>query len=586
MTINHHSRRAKYRSPGGAQPCGTQVRLFLKTDAPEAVVRYWIGDHAYLYKMSSVEGGFAHTIKLPDEPGIVWYYFIVGDLYYGNAPDNMGGVGAIYPHEPPSYQITVYDPAFAPPAWLGDGVMMQIMPDRFHRGGNYACRGRLHADWYEPPEMRLTITGDNEADDFFGGDLKGITQKLPYIKSLGVTVIYLNPIFQAHSNHKYDTADYARIDPAFGTEADFQELCAAARALGIRIVLDGVFSHTGADSIYFNKFGNFDSVGAYNDPNSAYADWYTFHEWPDDYDCWWGFQTLPNVSKQSKTFRDFIIHAPDAICARWIRAGASGWRLDVADELPMDFIRALRARVKAQDAEAAIIGEVWEDPSRKVTYGELRSYCLGDTLDSTMNYPLRAAILGFFTGKLSSEQCARAIESLLENMPWAFARSLMNLISSHDKPRALAVFSDVGNMEPERRYRYPIKLTDAQYARGRRRLIAAWRMVCALPGMPTVYYGDEAGLYGMSDPYCRAAYPWGREDAGLIEEFRDAIAMRKQHGALIDGDVTFETPDDDVLIIRRRLDGKTCALAINRSDYAYEYHKIKIGAERAEWFYE
>lgn len=583
LIIRHDSRCPAHRSPGGAQPCGTEVRLFIETDQPEALVRFWLSGHAHLHKMRPAPGGFEFTFALPEKPGVLWYYFIVGKYYLGNARDNLGGESEIYLHEPPSHQITVYDPAFETPSWLGDGIMMQIMPDRFYRAGNNPCRGRLHADWYEPPELRLTITGDNEADDFFGGDLRGIAEKLPYIQSMGVTVIYLNPIFLAHSNHKYDTSDYLTIDPAFGTEQDFRDLCERAKALGIRVILDGVFSHTGADSVYFNKFGNFDSVGAYNSRLSPYRDWYEFHKWPDDYACWWGFQTLPNVRKDARSFREFIIHAPDAVAAHWIKAGASGWRLDVADELPMDFLAALRKRVKETDPEAALLGEVWEDPSRKVAYGELRSYCLGDSLDCAMNYPLRAAILDFMIGKLTAAGCVRVIESLWENMPRAFFKSQMNLLSSHDKPRALTVLADIGNMEPARKHRYPVNLTPRQYARGRRRLIAAWTLVCALPGMPALYYGDEAGLYGMSDPFCRGTYPWGREDEPLIEAFREAAMRRRSSPALVDGELALEAVSDDLLVIRRSLHGKTIALAVNRGEDELNYAGKTVPGESAEW---
>ena len=203
MKMIHDSRCAKYRSPMGAQPCNTQIRLFLETDAPEACVRFWISEHAQIFPMKKARGGFEYTLTLPEKPGLVWYYFICGDKYYGNAADNMGGMGAEYAAEPPSFQITVYDPAYVTPQWMGDGVMMQILPDRFAKGGDYPCRGRLHADWYEQPCLDIMSNGDNCADDFYGGDLKGVADKLDYLKSLGVTVLYLNPIFMSPSNHKY-----------------------------------------------------------------------------------------------------------------------------------------------------------------------------------------------------------------------------------------------------------------------------------------------------------------------------------------------------------------------------------------------
>ena len=549
MNLYHDSRDETYRCPAGAQPCGASVRLFLQTDAPDAIVRFWVDDHAYLYPMHAVSGGFEYTFSLPEKPCIVWYYFICGGAYYGNARDNLGGPGEIYAHEPPSYQITVYDPAYETPAWMGDGVMMQIMPDRFFRGGDFPCRGKLHADWYEQPELSLSANGDNAANDFFGGDLLGIRQKLPYIASLGVTALYLNPVFLSPSNHKYDTSDYLQIDPAFGTEADLSALCAEGEKFGIRVILDGVFSHTGADSVYFNREHTFPGPGACDSKDSPYYSWYTFLHWPDKYRCWWGFDTLPNVDKTSRAFREFIIRGEDSVCAHWLRAGTSGWRLDVADELPMDFIAEFRARLKKENPQAALIGEVWDDPSRKVAYGALRSYCLGDTLDGVMNYPLRAAILGYLLGQISPADCARQILSLYENVPPAFARANMNLLGSHDKPRALSVLADAGNMEPDRKYRHPVQLTPEQYALGRKRLIAAWNLICALPGMPTIYYGDEAGLTGMADPYCRRTYPWGREDETLIAAYR-AAALRRKNRVLTRGDVRIEPGEESIKIIR------------------------------------
>ena len=549
MNLYHDSRDETYRCPAGAQPCGASVRLFLQTDAPDAIVRFWVDDHAYLYPMHAVSGGFEYTFSLPEKPCILWYYFICGGMYYGNARDNLGGPGEIYAHEPPSYQITVYDPAYETPAWMGDGVMMQIMPDRFFRGGDFPCRGKLHADWYEQPELSLSANGDNAANDFFGGDLLGIRQKLPYIASLGVTALYLNPVFLSPSNHKYDTSDYLQIDPAFGTEADLSALCAEGEKFGIRVILDGVFSHTGADSVYFNREHTFPGPGACDSKDSPYYSWYTFLHWPDKYRCWWGFDTLHSVDKTSRAFREFIIRGEDSVCAHWLRAGTSGWRLDVADELPMDFIAEFRARLKKENPQAALIGEVWDDPSRKVAYGALRSYCLGDTLDGVMNYPLRAAILGYLLGQISPADCARQILSLYENVPPAFARANMNLLGSHDKPRALSVLADAGNMEPDRKYRHPVQLTPEQYALGRKRLIAAWNLVCALPGMPTIYYGDEAGLTGMADPYCRRTYPWGREDETLIAAYRSA-ALRRKNKVLTRGDVRIEPGEESIKIIR------------------------------------
>jgi glycosidase len=287
----------------------------------------------------------------------------------------------------------------------------------------------------------------------------------------------------------------------------------------MRILLDGVFSHTGSDSIYFNRERRYPVDGAYNSPNSPYAEWYHFRSWPNDYGSWWGFPTLPEVEELSPAFMEYI-NGAEGIVSRWLQAGADGWRLDVADELPMNFIREMRSRLKKEKNDAALIGEVWEDPSNKITYGEMRCYCLGDTLDSTMNYPLRDAIVGFMCCRFGAEEFVRRVDSLRENQPQNFFYAEMNLLGSHDKPRAINVLADIGDMEPSREYRRPFRMEEADYQRGRRRYIAAWELICAMPGIPCLYYGDEAGVTGMADPYCRGTYPWGKEDKRLQEAVR------------------------------------------------------------------
>ena len=368
---------------------------------------------------------------------------------------------------------------------------------------------------------------------------------------MGVTVLYLNPIFRSPSNHKYDTGNYLQVDPSFGTEEDLRSLCAAAKKRGIRVLLDGVFSHTGADSVLLQQIRHYgEQTGAYRDEKSPYRAWYRFRSWPKDYDCWWGFTTLPNVNEMEKSYRAFI-NGEDGVAAHWIKAGTSGWRLDVADELPMPFLRELRRRVKTTDGEATLLGEGLEDPTNKIAYGEARCYCAGDTLDSVMNYPLREAVLAFFTFKIDAYTLVRRIEAMRESMPASFFYSLMNLLGSHDKPRAINVLADCGNMQPERRYRFPLELTKEQYERGKRRLIAAWTLICALPGMPCIYYGDEAGLTGMADPFCRKTFPWGREDEELTQKMREQSLKRRNSPALRTGDMRIYAESADTLVVER-----------------------------------
>ena len=611
MMIFHDSRQGIYRSPGGAAACGTPVTLRVRATGVRSVAaRVWWDDAESVYPMSP-EGQdlYACTITMPERTGLLWYYFRIVDSegrlwYFGNAADRLGGVGGLYKSEPPSYQITVFDGAFSTPEWLRNGMMMQIMVDRFHASRepdvNRLPKGSFyHVHWDEDPVLVVNDrTGDYCANDFFGGDLKGVEQKLDYLAGLGVTAIYLNPIFQARSNHKYDTADYMRVDPAFGDEQDFRDLCAAAKRRGIRVILDGVFSHTGADSVYFNRSGAYGAGGAYNDPESPYAAWYRFKRWPNEYESWWGVQTLPTVDKDNADFRRFIISDRDSVIAHWQHAGASGWRLDVADELPMDFIRAIRRREKGLDPEAALIGEVWEDPSNKVAYGKLRCYCAGDTLDCAMNYPLRDAVLQFMRCKIDAAAFVRRVEAMRENQPKAFFYSQMNLLSSHDRPRALAILADVGDMEPERKFRHAFDLEPEAYARGKRRLIAAWRLVCALPGMPSVYYGDEAGMYGMSDPFCRGTYPWGREDKGLVGAFREAMRRRAQSTALRTGEMRLSAAGPDVVTVTREIAqnrdvfGKEArdevvSLAVNRAAESrwveHDGRTVEVPAQSAVW---
>ncbi len=611
MIFYHDSRSEQYRHPTGAAPCNGRVRLRVRADRMhDVVLRIWWRDAEEKYPMTAIGSDlYEYTVALPDSIGVFWYYFMAADddgatWYLGNADDGQGGAGAMHKHEPQSFQITVYDPAYRTPEWMRNGVMMQIMVDRFRNAGgtdvrNLPAGSYYHANWDDDPALVINDRRGNLcANDFFGGNLRGIEEKLDYIEGMGVTALYLNPIFKSSSNHKYNTGDYRTIDPSFGTEDDFMRLCAAAKARGIRIVLDGVFSHTGSDSVYFDIDGKYGADGAYQNPKGPFSTWYTFKKWPDEYESWWGFKTLPNVNENDPSYRRFILGKRTGIIDRWIARGAGGWRLDVADELPMNFIRDLRARAKASDPDACVIGEVWEDPSKKVSYGELRSYCAGDTLDATMNYPLRDLALGFFLRRINAPEFVRSLESMRENQPAQFFYSQMNLLSSHDKARALCVLADVGNMEPERKYRYPIELKPDEIVRGRRRLIAAWNLICALPGMPCIYYGDEAGLYGMSDPYCRGAYPWGHEDRNLIEAFRCAALRRKGSPALRTGDMRIRAIGEDVLLAERFIaDGRDVfghaqrddriAVAVNRAPDArwieYNGAAVEIPGESAMW---
>ncbi|MDL2206299.1 glycoside hydrolase family 13 protein [Eubacteriales bacterium OttesenSCG-928-N13] len=565
--IIHDSHNAFFRAPLGAQPADTHITIRMQSDEPIALafVRLWWDNAEIKLDMNKeTPDVYAVQLTLPSHPGLLWYHFVLemkdgSTVFYGNAGDRMGGEGELSSHEPPSFQITVYDPRYDTPHWMRDGIMYHIMTDRFYASKPVAERpapenGHWHMKWDEPPELDIhDATSDNISDDFFGGDLNGIREKLPYLKQLGVTILYLSPIFRARSNHKYNTGDYRQIDPSFGTHEDFRALCQAAKQLGMHVMLDGVFSHTGSDSRYFNKDGNYDELGAYQSPKSPYYDWYHFRHWPDQYESWWGFETLPVVDKLEPAYLDFIIRSDDAVTSHWLRQGASGWRLDVADELPMKFLYLLRERLKRESADHAILGEVWEDASSKVAYGELRCYCLGDTLDSVMNYPLREMMIDFMLGRANAQEFVRRLTHMQHNYPKPFFYSLMNLLSSHDKPRIIGVLAGVGDMEPPRDQRRVVKLKKTEYNLGKQRLLLAWQLICALPGMPSLYYADEAGLVGMADPFCRGTYPWGHEDQQLLDEVRRIASERHLHPVWARGELFVHEQGDDVVIVVRKI---------------------------------
>ena len=563
MQLYHDSRSLDCRAPLGAVKCGTVVRfrLFGAYGAQQVKLIFIVDHKAESVPMEMLyDGAFETRHPMPGAPSVAWYYFEVerpacATKYYGNARDMLGGVGECCDGVPPAFQITVYDPAYQTPAYLRGGVMYQIFPDRFARSKPPASPRRdivLHENWDDKPLERVeSVPGDNFALDFFGGDLKGIEQKLDYLAGLGVTVLYFNPIFEGRANHRYGTADYTRIDPILGAERDFSELCEAARTRGIRVILDGVFSHTGDDSVYFNRYGHYDSVGAYQSKESAFYSWYTFRSFPDDYACWWGFQSLPELNKGDEGYRRFLM-GEDGVAHGWLRRGAAGWRLDVADELPMDFLRELRAAIKREKRDAAIIAEVWEDASRKEAYGALRSYCLGDTADSVMNYPLRAACIEFLMGRADASALVRVILSQQENYAPPFYYSLMNLMGSHDRARILSVLSGTLPRDDERGDGHPAPLTPEQYILAKRRMLVFLRILVSLPGIPCVYYGDEAGCLGAADPYCRGTYPWGREDQALIGAVRALLALRKKP-ALRAGTLECFALDADTLVIRRAI---------------------------------
>ena len=555
MHIEHNSHHVFCRTPFGAAPCVSAVTLrILIGNSPwpqKVVLKYQIGEETYTHSMhyhSTMLGAyvFEAALTMPGTPCLVFYHFELdfGDyaVLYGNNPQRRGGLGSQYLQNPSPYQITVYDKAFHTPDWLKEGVIYQIFPDRFYKSEAYTPpveRGDIiRREWgaqpYYKPEQ---FGGDYLANDFFGGNLAGIREKLPYLADLGVTILYVNPIFEAYSNHKYDTADYEKIDPMFGSEEIFSQLCEEAKKLGIKVILDGVFNHTGSDSKYFNKDGKYPTVGAYQSMDSPYVSWYNFSEYPNQYESWWGIQTLPHVKAMEPSYLDYILTGENAIIKKWIRLGASGWRLDVVDELPDEFVKILRRELKRTSPDAAIIGEVWEDASNKTSYGKLRAYFGGFELDSVMNYPLRQAMLDYVLGRILAAEFNAVVYSLYENYPREAFYAAMNFLSSHDTERVLTVLGDVPNdLTKDEQASYA--LSSQQRARAEKRLRLITMLQMCLPGMPSIFYGDEIGTEGFGDPFCRACFDWSKTNNSLHAFFQAAIALRRNSAALTRGGFT------------------------------------------------
>ena len=556
----HSSHHAFFRQPAGPAPAGSKVTFrFLSDESSAVTLRVWMGEDSF-HPMTLQPDGMTWqcTVQMPETTGLLWYDFTVEDrdgsvLLYGAPEDGLGGEGRVWKSGLHSFQITIYDPHFCTPSFLHGATISQIFPDRFFRAPTEAVdtRGdrRMHADWDE--DFFPNRPGENGSMDFWGGTINGIRAKLPYLRELGITVLYLNPVFQAKSNHRYDTGDYTKVDPLLGTNDDLRELFREAGAMGIRIMMDGVFSHTGEDSIYFNREGHYDSVGAAQSKDSPYYGWYTFEHWPDKYRCWWGVDALPECRKQNPEYQDFILGAEHGIVPLWIREGSAGWRLDVADELPMDFLRRLRQSAKRVHRDAVVLGEVWEDASSKIAYDEMRCYCTGDTLDSVMNYPLREAILAFVTGGISAHEFVRRIHHQAEVYPVPFLYSLMNLLGSHDRARVLNTLVGQEARDWPKAEQAQLHLSDEDYALAVRRYKLCLDLLCALPGCPTVYYGDEAGLTGAPDPYCRKPYPWGHEDKELLAYVRGRLNHRRASTVLKTGLCEAAALDDDTVRIRR-----------------------------------
>ena len=472
------------------------------------------------------------------------------------------------PEKAARWQLTVYEPSPAPD-WFGRGVTYQIFPDRFRRVSmpdvsHMPGHRWLHRGWNEQPVFLPDEHGQITNRDFFGGSLQGITEKLDYLAGLGVTTLYLNPIFEAASNHRYDTGDYRAIDPLLGTEADFRALCTAAHQRGMRVILDGVFNHTGSNSRYFNAEGYYPEPGAAQSQNSEYYNWYSFHPWPSDYDAWWGVKTLPAVNEAQPAYRDFIFGDQDSVVRHWLRCGADGWRLDVADELPGDFIEGIRSAIDAEKPGAYLLGEVWEDGSNKIAYSQRRRYLLGRQVHGLMNYPFRTALLNWLAGG-DAAVFRDSMETIRENYPPFAFYGAMNFLGTHDTARILTLLGAEGTPKTKAE-RAAYRLSPTELARGLAKLRLAGMLLYSFPGSPTLFYGDEAGVQGFEDPLNRGAFPWGSEDAALTDFFRTLGQLRRTRESLRSGALRYLLARGGALAIEREHGGERTVTALNAGD--------------------
>ena len=512
------------------------------------------------------------TAALCGRDGGLFYYELLfvrgGDTRFSDSTDNVHFT--LSAESAVKFRLLIHAPEFHTPDWLKSGTMYHIFVDRFKRDENappVKAGAVLNPDWETGIPEFAAKNGDPLPNrTFFGGTLDGITEKLDRLQAMGYDILYLSPVFDARSNHRYDTGDYETVDPALGGDAAFDRLISAAHARGMRVVLDGVFNHTGDDSRYFNRYGTYPTVGAYQSLSSPYAAWYTFRRFPDDYECWWGIPILPRLKQSEATCRRYFTGA-DGIAAKWLARGADGWRLDVADELPDEFLDELRTVAKEQtDGQAAILGEVWENAADKIAYGKRRRYLRGGQLDSVMNYPFRNAVLDLLLRR-DAGAFVRTLTELYASYPREVSDSLMNLLGTHDTARILTVLGDPGESDGR---------TNAELSRARlsgdarRQAISLLKIASTLQytvyGFPSVYYGDEAGREGSHDPFCRRPYPWGHEDDGLMAHYRLLGRFRTAHKALHGGDFRFLFATDTAFLYERALGGDRILVAVNVGD--------------------
>ncbi|MCR1850644.1 glycoside hydrolase family 13 protein [Paraclostridium sordellii] len=556
MSIIYDSWMESHKKPFGALEIGEDININIEAISDVKEIYLILETNEDIKKEIKMEnksnGIFAIDKYKFEKENIYFYYFksIEGETldvkYYGKSYDCGACVEYHDINYINKYQITVSRKTESP-KWFKEGILYHIFVDRFNRTGkinNPKKNSFIYANWEDTPMYIKNKENEVIRWDFHGGNLKGIISKLNYLKGLGVTVIYLSPIFKSQSNHKYDTGDYKTIDPMFGDEEIFKELIYKASKKGINIILDGVFSHTGDDSIYFNKYGNYDSLGAYQSKNSKFFSWYNFKDYPNEYDCWWGVKSLPNVNETENSYMDYIIRDKDSVIKKWMNYGVKGWRLDVVDELPSKFLETLKKETLNIDNESVIVGEVWEDASNKISYSERRKYFLGNQLNGVTGYVFKNIVVEFLKGNINSQDVYNRFMTIKENYPKDAFKSNLNLLGTHDTRRILTELNEEKEL---------LKL--------------AVFIQMTFEGVPYVYYGDEAGLTGETDPDNRRTYPWENEDKDILNFYKKIIKERKNNKLLSSGETKFlKLSNQNILGYIRYIKTDKILVLINRSN--------------------
>ena len=593
MRILFDSRQEQYKTPFGTLRAGNSCVLHM--DVPESsgatsvtLVMENCDEQPcceFTFEKERVSGVYTtwRCEFTMQERGLYFYWFRIGKRDGSFRLFRQGDQTNMEAGE--KWQLSIIPQDFTVPDYARGAVMYQIMPDRFFKVGecdltDKLCPFWVHENLSDTPQYTADAEG-NWCNDFYGGNLQGIRAKLSYLHTLGVGILYLNPIFMAYSNHRYDTADYKRIDPMLGTADDFAALCRDAHALEMRVILDGVFSHTGSNSVYFDAKGIF-GHGAVSDSNSPYRAWYRFRHYPDDYDAWWNMPTLPNIEELSESYVNYIIEDDDSVLAHWLNLGADGFRLDVVDELPDEFVRKLKKRLRVLKPDALLLGEVWEDASNKRAYGVSRRYFVDGELDSVMNYPWQKGIVAFVRGEDDGSALGEGIMRLAENYPPEVLACVMNLLGTHDTMRILTVLG--GEYHASKAEWATARLSPEARALAVRRLHTAAFLQFMLPGMASIYYGDEVGMEGGADPFCRRYYPWSAGDESLRSFYAALCRVKNETQALKTGDVRVTEAGNGRLSFVRKTENQVVEVYVNQSEVGWELPQggtLRFGGELA-----